>query len=111
MKYVLLFCADGDDVRRFATMTEPERALLLALSPTPVVALNRAVALRHVAGPKAALDEIEPLAPELDGYHLFHAIRGELLVELGRRDQARAPSSEPWRSPTTAPSNPSCVSA
>jgi RNA polymerase sigma factor (sigma-70 family) len=64
--------------------------LLLALSPTPVVALNRAVALRRVAGPQAALDEIEPLAPKLDGYHLFHAVRGELLVELGRRDQARA---------------------
>jgi predicted RNA polymerase sigma factor len=43
-----------------------------------------------VAGPRAALDEIQALAPTLDGYHLFHAIRGELLVELGRREQARA---------------------
>jgi RNA polymerase sigma factor (sigma-70 family) len=64
--------------------------LLLALTPTPVVALNRAVAVRHVAGPRAALEEIEALAPTLDGYHLFHAIRGEVLVELGRREQARA---------------------
>jgi len=64
--------------------------LLLALTPSPVVALNRAVAVRQVAGPGAALDEIEALAPTLDGYHLFHAIRGELLVELGRREQARA---------------------
>jgi predicted RNA polymerase sigma factor len=54
------------------------------------VRLNRAVALRYVAGPQAALDEIEALAPKLDGYHLFHAIRGDLLVELGRREQARA---------------------
>ena len=64
--------------------------LLLALAPSPVVALNRAVALRYVAGARVALDEIEALAPRLDGYHLFHAIRGELLVELGRREQARA---------------------
>jgi RNA polymerase sigma factor (sigma-70 family) len=64
--------------------------LLLALTPSPVVALNRAVAVRQVAGPRAALEEVEPLAPTLDGYHLFHAIRGELLVELGRREQGRA---------------------
>ncbi|HYY78258.1 MAG TPA: sigma-70 family RNA polymerase sigma factor [Actinomycetes bacterium] len=64
--------------------------LLLGLTPSPVVRLNRAVALQHVAGPQAALDEVEALAPTLDGYHLFHAIRGELLVELGRREQARA---------------------
>jgi RNA polymerase sigma-70 factor (ECF subfamily) len=64
--------------------------LLLGLAPSPVVRLNRAVAVRHVAGPRAALDEIQALAPTLDGYHLFHAIRGELLVELGRREQARA---------------------
>jgi RNA polymerase sigma-70 factor (ECF subfamily) len=64
--------------------------LLVVLNPSPVVRLNRAVAVRHVAGPRAALDEIEVLAPTLDGYHLFHAIRGELLVELGRREQARA---------------------
>jgi RNA polymerase sigma-70 factor (ECF subfamily) len=60
------------------------------LTPSPVVRLNRAVAARQVAGPRAALDEIEALAPTLDGCHLFHAIRGELLVELGRREQARA---------------------
>jgi RNA polymerase sigma-70 factor (ECF subfamily) len=60
------------------------------LTPSPVVALNRAVAVRQVAGPRAALEEVEALAPTLDGYHLFHAIRGELLVELGRREQGRA---------------------
>jgi RNA polymerase sigma-70 factor (ECF subfamily) len=62
--------------------------LLLALTPSPVVALNRAVAVRQVAGPGAALDEIEALAPTLDGYHLFHAIRADLLRRLGRDAEA-----------------------
>ena len=62
---------------------------LLQLQPTPVVALNRALALAELAGPATALAEIEPLAPRLDGYHLFHAARGELLRRLGRIDDAR----------------------
>jgi RNA polymerase sigma-70 factor (ECF subfamily) len=62
---------------------------LLQLQPTPVVALNRALALAELQGPAAALDEIEPLAARLDGYHLFHAARGELLRRLGRLDDAR----------------------
>ncbi|MEP7040452.1 MAG: RNA polymerase sigma factor [Chloroflexota bacterium] len=62
---------------------------LLRLQPTPVVALNRALALAEVAGPAAALEDIELLAARLDGYHLFHAARGELLRRLGRRDEAR----------------------
>ena len=48
---------------------------LQELTPSPVVLLNRAVATRYVRGPQAALAEIEPLAPELDGYRLFHALR------------------------------------
>ncbi len=64
--------------------------LLLQINPSPVVRLNRAVALRQVAGPEAALAEVEPLARDLDGYHLFHAVRGELLLDLGHREQARA---------------------
>jgi RNA polymerase sigma-70 factor (ECF subfamily) len=64
--------------------------LLLNLRPSPVVRLNRAVALRQVAGPEAALDEVNALGDALDHYHLFHAIRGELLLDLGRREQARA---------------------
>jgi RNA polymerase sigma-70 factor (ECF subfamily) len=63
--------------------------LLLRLSPSPVVRLNRAVALRWVAGSDAALAEVELLAGALDGYHLFHAARAELLQELGRREEAR----------------------
>ena len=63
---------------------------LLRIMPSPAVRLNRAVALHYVVGPEAALAEVEHLASDLDDYHLFHAIRGELLVELGRRVQARA---------------------
>jgi RNA polymerase sigma-70 factor (ECF subfamily) len=62
---------------------------LLRLQPTPVVALNRALAVAELAGPAAALEEIEPLAARLDAYHLFHAARGELLRRLGRLDEAR----------------------
>ncbi len=64
--------------------------LLLAHTPSPVVLLNRAVALRHVAGPEEALRQVDALAGSLDGYHLYHAVRGHLLVELGRRELAQA---------------------
>ena len=63
---------------------------LQALTPSPVVLLNRAVATRYVVGPEAALAEIMPLAAELDGYRLFHALRAGLLAGLGRDAQARA---------------------
>jgi RNA polymerase sigma factor (sigma-70 family) len=63
---------------------------LLALSDTPVVRLNRAIALWHVAGPRAALDEVDALAGQLGGYHLFHATRAELLRALGQAADARA---------------------
>jgi len=43
-----------------------------------------------VAGPQAALAEVEPLAGDLDGYRLFHAVRAELLTELGNHEQASA---------------------
>ncbi len=61
---------------------------LFALQPTPVVALNRALALAEVAGPAPALAQIEPLAERLDGYHLFHAARAELLRRTGRPREA-----------------------
>jgi predicted RNA polymerase sigma factor len=64
--------------------------LLLQMRFSPVVRLNRAVALRQIAGPEAALVEVNALASDLDTYHLFHAIRGELLLELSYREQARA---------------------
>ena len=65
---------------------------LQELTPSPVVLLNRAVATRYVHGPQAALAEIEPLAPELDSYRLFHALRAGLLTGLGRDDEAREAS-------------------
>jgi len=61
---------------------------LMVVAPTPVVALNRAVALAEVHGPAAALGELGRLS--LDGYHLFHATRADLLRRLGRRDEAVA---------------------
>jgi RNA polymerase sigma-70 factor (ECF subfamily) len=59
-------------------------------SPSPVVRLNRAVATRYALGPHAALAEVDPLAGDLDGYRLFHAVRAELLTGLGRHEEARA---------------------
>ena len=66
-------------------------ALIEAL-PSPVVALNRAVALSMAEGPEAALPLVEALAGEgaLDAYHLLPAVRGDLLVKLGRLTEARA---------------------
>jgi RNA polymerase sigma-70 factor (ECF subfamily) len=62
---------------------------LLRVADSPVVRLNRAVALSHVAGAEAALGEVNDLAMALDEYHLFHATRAELLDELGERSLAR----------------------
>jgi RNA polymerase sigma factor (sigma-70 family) len=63
--------------------------MLLHLAPSPVTRLHRAIALRYVAGPRAALDEVDRLATELDRYHLYHATRADLLRALGHPDQAR----------------------
>jgi RNA polymerase sigma-70 factor, ECF subfamily len=59
---------------------------LLACLPTPVVALNRAVAVAEVSGPEAALGLVDELS--LDGYYLYHAIRADLLRRLGREAEA-----------------------
>jgi RNA polymerase sigma factor (sigma-70 family) len=64
--------------------------VLLGFADTPVVRLNRAIAVWHVEGPAAALAEVDDLADGLGQYHLFHATRGELLRALGRADDARA---------------------
>lgn len=61
---------------------------LLATVPTPVVALNRAVAVAEVEGPAAALTVVDDL--DLDRYHLYHATRADLLARLGRIDEAVA---------------------
>ncbi len=65
---------------------------LQQLAPSPVVLLNRAVATRYAIGAREALAEIEPLSAELDGYHLFHALRAALLTALGRPAEAAAAS-------------------
>jgi RNA polymerase sigma-70 factor (ECF subfamily) len=59
------------------------------LQPSPVVTLNRAVAVSKVDGPAAALALVEPLADRLDGYFHFHGVRGALLMQLGRSGEAR----------------------
>jgi RNA polymerase sigma-70 factor (ECF subfamily) len=63
--------------------------LLERLAPSPVVTLNKAVAVSKLQGPEAALAVIEPLAETLDGYFYFHGVRGNLLMQTGCNGQAR----------------------
>jgi RNA polymerase sigma-70 factor (ECF subfamily) len=65
---------------------------LAALAPTPIVALNRAVAVAEIEGPAAALSIVDGL--ELKRYHLFHATRADLLRRLGRNPEAAAAYQE-----------------
>ena len=62
---------------------------LEALQPSPVVTLNRAVAVWKLRGAAAALEMVDPLSSELDAYFYFHGLRGTLLKELGRFAEAR----------------------
>jgi RNA polymerase sigma factor (sigma-70 family) len=82
---------------RTAEQTDWERiaalyALLATLAPTPVVELNRAVAVAMAFGPERGLELVDPLAaqPELRDYHLLPSVRGDLLAKLGRHEEARA---------------------
>jgi RNA polymerase sigma-70 factor, ECF subfamily len=59
------------------------------MQPSPVISLNRAVAVSKARGPEAALALIEPLAAKLGSYFYFHGARGAFLQQLGRRDEAR----------------------
>jgi RNA polymerase sigma-70 factor (ECF subfamily) len=61
---------------------------LLALIPTPIVALNRAIAIAELDGPATALAIVDEI--DLDGYHLYHAARADLLERLGRIEEATA---------------------
>ncbi|UCI09262.1 RNA polymerase sigma factor [Mesorhizobium sp. B1-1-8] len=63
--------------------------LLEQMQPSPVVTLNRAVAVSKVRGPEAALAMIEPLEDRLSGYFHFFGLRGGLLMQLGRNEEAR----------------------
>jgi len=76
--------ADATDWRQIVQLYDQ----LLAATPTPVVALNRAVAVAEVDGPAAALALVDRLP--LEGYYLFHAIRADLLRRLGRAQEATA---------------------
>lgn len=64
-------------------------AMLERLEPSPVVTLNRAVAVAKVRGPEAALAMVEPLEERLSGYFYFFGMKGYLLMQLGRPDDAR----------------------
>ena len=61
---------------------------LAAIDPSPVVALNRAIAISHVDGPEPALREVEALGEPLERYYLLHATRAVLLRQLGRLAEA-----------------------
>jgi len=65
---------------------------LVEITRSPVVALNRAVAVAMAFGPAAGLDLVDELAdePALRSYHLLPSVRGDLLMKLGRREEARA---------------------
>lgn len=63
---------------------------LTAIAPSPVVALNRAVAVAEVEGPEAALRLVSELEPHLGTFHVLHAVRADLLRRLGRRAEAMA---------------------
>ncbi len=76
--------ADETDWRQIVQLYDH----LLTFTPSPVVALNRAIALAEVDGPGPALAAVEGLG--LDDYHLFHATRADLLSRLGRGDEAAA---------------------
>lgn len=63
---------------------------LVPLTGSPVVALNRAVAVAQTDGPEAGLDALSGLEASLEGFHVFHASRGEMSRRAGRREAARA---------------------
>jgi RNA polymerase sigma factor (sigma-70 family) len=78
----------GTDWARIAALYEE----LAELVPSPVVELNRAVAVGMASGPAAGLALVDALRTEksLEGYHLLPSVRGDLLLKLGRRNEARA---------------------
>lgn len=63
---------------------------LLSVDPTPIVRLNRAIAVAEVDGPDVALAEIDRIAEPLEEYHAFHAARADLLRRIGRSSESRA---------------------
>lgn len=78
-------------------------AVLEQLQPSPVITLNRAVAVAKVQGPAAALELIEPLAARLSGYFHFFGVKGGLLMQLGRTEEARVAFDHAIALANTAP--------
>jgi RNA polymerase sigma-70 factor (ECF subfamily) len=76
--------ADATDWRRIVDLYD----LLAVAAPGPVVKLNRAVAVALAHGEEFGLELMAPLDAELDGYHLLHSARADLLRRLGRNDEA-----------------------
>ncbi|MEU7790775.1 RNA polymerase sigma factor [Amycolatopsis sp. NPDC049159] len=62
---------------------------LVRIDPSPIVALNRAIAVAELDGPEVALAAVDRLEPKLAGYHSFHAVRADLLRRLGRSAESR----------------------
>jgi RNA polymerase sigma-70 factor, ECF subfamily len=77
--------ADATDWARIAALY----GVLARVAPSPVVELNRAVAVSMSDGPAAALELVDGLAGRLDSYHLLPSVRGDLLAKLGRPAEAR----------------------
>jgi RNA polymerase sigma-70 factor, ECF subfamily len=63
---------------------------LVRIDPSPIVALNRAIAVAELDGPEVGLATVDRLEHELAGYHAYHAVRADLLRRLGRAQQSRA---------------------
>ncbi|MET7270183.1 DUF6596 domain-containing protein [Streptomyces flaveolus] len=86
--HAVAYTYEGTDWSRIATLY----GLLAARAPSPVVELNRAVAVSMAEGPAPALALVDALAaePALRGYHLLPSVRGDLLLRLGRAAEARA---------------------
>src|SRR6202044_3161692 len=63
---------------------------LVCLDPSPIVVLNRAIAVAELDGPEVALAAVGRLEDELAGYHAYHATRADLLRRLGRSQESRA---------------------
>ncbi|WP_328602917.1 RNA polymerase sigma factor [Nocardia terrae] len=86
--HAMAVTGEDTDWRRIAGLY----AILAQRFPSPVVELNRAVAVAMVHGPAAGLELVDAIAETgaLDDYHLLHAVRGDLLARLGRGDEARA---------------------
>src|SRR5262249_921506 len=79
---------------------------LARLDASPIIALNRAVAVAELDGPQVALAAVDRLAGKLAGYHAYHATRADLLPRLGRIDQPAPPPHtppEPPRHPAETP--------